>query len=117
MRVRVYYDSTRKTFSLKERGLVTAKADEVVLRDVRFVVWAAGRDRVRRTGRKTPHAFVEGELVSTNAKGMDVKGEAFRYNPHRDEGFTSNGKMLSGAQAVRMAVEAGRPNCQVWGAY
>ena len=108
LRVRAYLDSHRKVFSLKYRGRVVAKAVDLSLVDVRFVVSEAGRARVRATGRKTPHAYVEG-VVTAEAVTAD---RPFTYSPFKADGFTeSNGSVLRTASEVRLRVLDGKPVC------
>jgi hypothetical protein len=87
MRVRVYYNLHKHTFSIQHhidgRWLVRDYADEVRLRDVVFKVSEAGRRRVLAEGRKNVHAFVIGTLVDdlpdTPTKVM--------YNPRTQSTF------------------------------
>lgn len=67
MRVRVFRNLTRRCLSMQARtptGWRTiAHAESVVLRDATFRVSEAGRQRVLATGRKTVHAWAEGDLA------------------------------------------------------
>jgi len=68
MRVFVYYNLTKKCWSIKalegrSKGRVVAHADAVDLWDCKFKVSEAGRQRVLRTKQKNVHAGVEGTLV------------------------------------------------------
>lgn len=88
MRVRVYYNLHRHTFSIQHyidgKGWrVRDYADEVSLRDVTFHVSEAGRQRVIREGRKNVHAYVIGTLTDAlPACEVDVT-----YNPYKYKGF------------------------------
>lgn len=114
LRVRVYYDSTRGTYSVKLRGKVVAKANTLTLHNVSFVVNERQRDKIRAGGRKTPHAFVQGELAALAApppgKGRWVR---FHYNPRKTDGFVDGeGRVLSGAAVVALGFGAPRrPVC------
>lgn len=80
MRVRVFRNLTRRCLSMQARtptGWRTiAHAESVVLRDATFRVSEAGRQRVLATGRKTVHAWAEGELMEwtgeTREEGMSA---------------------------------------------
>ena len=97
MRVQVYLnlhkveDDGTKWYSLREKktGKVVAHADNVNLKDVKFHVSEAGRDRVRKEKRKNVHAWVEGTLWHT----VLTKCQRVCYNPYRDDNFkTSDGE-------------------------
>jgi hypothetical protein len=87
MRVRVYYNLHKHTFSIQHkvdgRWLVRDYADEVTLKDVTFKVSEAGRKRVIEEGRKNVHAFVIGTLVD-DIPETPVQAT---YNPYRFASF------------------------------
>ncbi len=103
MLVDVYYNIRKHLFSIRSRGGVGAEHrkgkvishwNHVMVRDADFVVSAAGRERVRREGRKNVHAYVRGELVLDNQTQAKATPLAWglgwpevRYNPYRDEHF------------------------------
>lgn len=62
MRVEVYWNLHKHQYSIRSKGRVIMHADKVMLRDAKFVVQPAGRERVLATGQKSIHAFVRGEL-------------------------------------------------------
>lgn len=114
-RVRVYFDFTRRTFSAQattgpKKGLVVWKGDRLTLSDVIFVVNDAGRERVRKTHRKAPHAFVEGEFVRAEA-APSASHRPVSYNPYLNDGFvTGDGAAaLTAAQATLHVAYDGRP--------
>ena len=59
-RVQVYYNIRRGDYSVRQSGRVIDHVDSIVLRDVRFNVAPAGRDKVRATGVKNVPATVTG---------------------------------------------------------
>jgi len=59
-RVQVYYNIRRGDYSVRLSGRVIDHVDSIILRDVRFNVAPAGRDKVRATGVKNVHATVTG---------------------------------------------------------
>lgn len=78
-------------WSISQRGLVVAHCRSVVIRGATFVVRAAGRDKVRRTGVKNVHAFVRG-VVDPWAAGLVLSHGAparVAYNPKSMDGFTT----------------------------
>lgn len=93
MRVEVYRNLHTGTFSVRDlqgplKGKVTSHPTLVILDVAKFVVQPAGRDKVRREGRKNVHAFVRGNLLgkATNHTPYDVnRNQEFRqatYNPY-----------------------------------
>lgn len=113
-RVRLYWDSTRKTWSMidpKTRRL-RAKGSVVILRDCRMVVNEKSRQRVVRTKRKTPHAFVEGRAVMYHPAGKD--GVVFCYaaaHPCGKFRTADDRHTLSAAAACVFVAIDGRPHC------
>jgi len=109
-RVQVYYNIRRGDYSVRQSGRVIDHVDFIVLRDVRFNVAAAGRDKVRATGVKNVHATVTGYVVDNPDRDGDFLYPSVRhgalgiptsidvdyvaYNPFKYDQFmkiTSNG--------------------------
>ena len=61
-RVQVYYNIRRGDYSVRQSGRVIDHVDSIILRDARFNVAPAGRDKVRATGVKNVHATVTGYI-------------------------------------------------------
>ena len=76
--VRVHRNLASSTWSVLQGGLVVAHADVCMLRDVRFIVSAAGHARARRTGRRRVYAWAEGILAGS---GMGVLPEETSSRP------------------------------------
>jgi len=102
-RVQVYYNIPRGDYSVRQSGRVIDHVDFIVLRDVRFNVAAAGRDKVRATGVKNVHATVTGYIVDNPYRDGDflytnvqhsIDVDYVAYNPFKYDQFvkiTSNG--------------------------
>jgi hypothetical protein len=81
----------------------------VTLRDVRFVVGVAGRERVRREKKKNVHAVLRGETFFPRwprafySVTLD-KPELATYNPYRNDTFVlvSTGEPVLFAPMVRI---------------
>lgn len=116
-RVRVYYDSTRRTWSVVRRGVVVWKSNLIRLTDCRFVVRDSIRDRVRRTGQKDPHAYVEGVLASPYAPLPQTRFVRFRYNPMTTDRFeTAGGIAVDSSAVVALSVlQEGRLDLRAYG--
>lgn len=103
MNVDVYYNLHKHCWSVKDRktGLVIAHRDEVLIRNATGVVQPAGRDKVRREGRKNVHAFIRGELVDAPTYMQGV-ARPITYNPYKNDTFVykQTGCVFEGADAV-----------------
>ena len=111
-RVQVYYNIRRGDYSVRQSGRVIDHVDSIVLRDVRFNVATAGRDKVRATGVKNVHATVSGYTAfltdCTNLQSIlkDSNCDYVAYNPFKYDSFvkiTSNGYDGFYADAVSSA--------------
>ena len=99
-RVQVYYNIRRGDYSVRQSGRVIDHVERIVLRDVRFNVAPAGRDKVRATGVKNVHATVTGYMMEsrnmfTNRLLSNIGNiDYVAYNPFKYDQFvkiTSNG--------------------------
>lgn len=98
-RVETYFNLHRKCLSYRENGGRVRHASALVLNNVKFAVQPAGRERVRREGKKNVHAFVRGEPVyirdveftddgDLTPENMNRHGyRAITYNPYKYETF------------------------------
>lgn len=90
MRVRVYWNSTKKVWSVRQSGRVVKHLRELDLWAVTFVVSEKGRQRVLRERRKSVHAYAEGVLSERRALVANP-ARAIRYNPYEGPDFTCHG--------------------------
>ena len=103
MKVAVYYNLHKHTFSLQSRnkedyGRVIEHSDHVILKNVKFTVREAGRQKVLNEKKKNVHSFAVGELV----QGVDLQSGPsvpVSYNPYRGASFYNKdtGEGVSGA--------------------
>jgi len=106
MRVDVYYNLHKKTFSVKRTstGKVVAHRDYVWIKDAQFVVSEAGRQRVLREKKKNVHAFVRGEWLDLSEGRAVTEGTKFggyaRYNPYKADTFMADDLPIHKADAV-----------------
>ena len=61
-RLYVYWNISKKTWSVRQSGKVVGHSDLIFLKDCRFLVAKAGQARVRREKKKNVHAGVSGYL-------------------------------------------------------
>jgi len=91
MKVAVYYNLHKHTFSLQSRnkedyGKVIGHTEHVILKNANYVVRKAGRNKVLQEKKKNVHAFVVGELVE-GIVGTRYKEKAVTYNPYKCKSF------------------------------
>jgi len=86
-RVFVYRNLRTGTWSVKDlkTGRVIAHPDSIRLKDCTLKVSIAGRDRVRREGRKNVHAGVVGTV--TDRKLFVKTAVGMTYNPYKCDQF------------------------------
>ena len=63
IKVDVYYNLHKKTFSIRCNGKVIAHRDKVTIKNPQYIVGEKGKQRVRREKSKNVHAFVRGTLM------------------------------------------------------
>ena len=82
-KVEVYYNLHKKCWSVRscKTGRVIKHADSLTMRDCKFVVQPAGRERVRREGKKNVHAFVRG-FIEDSPPDMYYNVKPVHYNPY-----------------------------------
>jgi hypothetical protein len=115
MRVEVYWNLHKRLFSVRalegeNKGRVIKHAYGVTLKDAKFVVQPAGRERVRREGKKNVHAFVRGRLADYDrAPKMSYP---VTYNPYMYDTFVDadNKSPVHEASIVAMDVMLGKGN-------
>lgn len=96
--VRVYRNLHKNCLSVMQGGIVKCHAENIVLKNVRFIVNAAGQRKVRASKRKNVHAFIEGILAQQNEIDLDIC-ECITYNPYKHDGFVQR----SSGRIVKMA--------------
>lgn len=83
----IYWNSHRKVWSIRQKGLIVGHATSLVLENVIFRVSETGRQRVIREKRKSVHAIVRGKRVPL--KRAVQCAIRVRYNPYRDKTFVT----------------------------
>jgi hypothetical protein len=98
-RVEIYRNLHNGCMSIRRDGKVVKhlqKWQSLFLEDVKFAVQPAGREKVRREGKKNVHAFVRGTVIapSTMNHTTDVFKEKCKvwvtYNPYQNDTFVAN---------------------------
>ena len=96
IKVDVYYNLHKKTFSIRCNGKVIAHRDKVTIKNPQYIVGEKGKQRVRREKSKNVHAFVRGTLmdnasVETWIDQHESMKVAFKvkYNPYVHDTFVT----------------------------
>ena len=124
MRVQVYWNITKKTWSVKDKALgrVVLHLPSMVLEGCTFKVQKGGRARVLREKQKNIHAFVEGEMdcMGTMAEGLrnifpTATKESVTYDPYKHETFVRrrDGAPVHTAEHVILTSKDGKPEVLV----
>lgn len=112
--VRVYFNLHKKTWSIKDKktNRVLGWADFVPLKQCKFIVSEAGRQRVLREKKKNVHAYVDGIIGGEHFDKCEVYRSKFTYNPYKYDSFVTVGNGGETARAVYGAdmVYLGREN-------
>ena len=89
MRVEVYFNLHKKTFSVRscETGRVIHHTDEIHIVNPEFVVRQSGRNRVLSEGRKNVHAFVRGDCPFYRLNPRNGTLDTLTYNPYKYVSF------------------------------
>ena len=104
-RVEVYRNLHNDKLSVRYKGKVVGHVDSIWLRDAKFAVQPAGRDRVRREKKKNVHAFVRGKYINSDdhaghgALALRPNSTDYHhrvvYNPYDYDAFVSLDHHLS----------------------
>tara|TARA_Y100000310_G_scaffold322000_1_gene380459 strand:+ start:1280 stop:1672 length:393 start_codon:yes stop_codon:yes gene_type:complete len=86
-RVYVYFNLHKKVWSVRQAGKVVEHTKTIALRDCKFLVAEAGRQKVLKTKTKNVHAGVSGYVVSLDCVPCDGKLLVVTYNPYRESTF------------------------------
>lgn len=96
IKVDVYYNLHKKTFSIRCNGKVIAHRDKVSIKNPQYIVGEKGKQRVRREKSKNVHAFVRGTLMDNASlehwiDSFDMMNIAFKvkYNPYVHDTFVT----------------------------
>tara|TARA_Y100000310_G_scaffold330034_1_gene400959 strand:- start:76 stop:459 length:384 start_codon:yes stop_codon:yes gene_type:complete len=85
-RVYVYFNLHKKCWSVRQDGKIVEHSHCVILKDCRYLVGQAGREKVLREKRKNVHAGVSGYYVE-RVPGIPDKAKEITYNPYKYKTF------------------------------
>ena len=97
-----------------------AHSPYILLRNAKFVVQPAGREKVLREQRKNVHAFVKGYLVNAKEadkliKPIEWTQSAITYNPYEYPYFHLDGMKVTDATVVDMDLSGFDEPVLAWG--
>jgi hypothetical protein len=87
MRVDVYRNLKKDTFSIRHRGIVTAHKEIVTIVNPSFVIQPSGAKKALDTQQRNVHAFVRGELSESNDTYDLENMISVTYNPFNQLGW------------------------------
>ena len=86
-RVYVYFNLHKKVWSVRQSGRIVEHTKHIKLRDCRFLVSQAGREKVLREKKKNVHAGVSGYVINSIPEYRIFSEAKLTYNPYRYKGF------------------------------
>lgn len=108
-KVDVYWDSTRKIYSIRYKGKVIWKSENIELKDCKFKISRKAIDRIRKQKRKSICAVINGSF-SANRSICFYK--QFTFNPYKNYSFVGeNGEELKESDRVLLLTRARKPEC------
>jgi len=118
--IEVYRNLHKKCWSVRQAGKVVAHSPYILLRDAKFVVQPAGREKVLREQKKNVHAFVKGYLVNAKQANelitpIEWTQSAITYNPYEYPYFHLDGMKVTDATVVDMDLNGFDEPVLAWG--
>ena len=86
--VLVYRNLTKKCWSIKQKGLVVAHTNNIILKDAICIVNQKGNLRVRQEKQKNVHAYIKGIIY--NPIEELTFNDIITYNPYINDTFVIN---------------------------
>jgi len=124
LKVKLYRNLHKKgvVYSVQHKGKVIGYTEDMVLKDVKFVVRKSGQDKVRASKRKNVHAFITGTMM-TDKVFLTIAGHCFEsadtayYNPYTCDTFVNSEKQpIHSAEFVRVGSIGGKTLIRIVGA-
>ena len=85
-RVYVYFNLHKLVWSVRQDGKIVEHTEYIMLKDARFLVGEAGRQKVLKERRKNVHAGISGYVVERVPNVPDAIHNV-TYNPYKYETF------------------------------
>jgi len=112
-RVYVYFNLHKKVWSVRQDGRIVEHTKHIMLKDARFLVGQAGREKVLKEKRKNVHAGVSGYIVERVPNVPDFC-TTVTYNPYKNKTFInfSNDKPMIWAPHAVLDCINGKTNVE-----
>lgn len=88
-----------EAYSIKQGRYVVAHTNDIILNDCVFFVSEKGKQRVRSTGKKCVHAFVEGVIGEFDELPINLFAKV-TYNPFNNDKFMCNNSPINSAKLI-----------------
>ncbi len=113
--VQVYRNLHKNCLSVRQGGIVKCHAENVVLKDCKFIINEKGRNRVRKEKRKNVHAWIKGTVVDASETwGMlPFEWEEAYYNPYTCDHWVSKFDAREIDEAQYVDLWCGSGQCDV----
>jgi hypothetical protein len=102
--VRVYFNFHKKMISVQSkvngRWKVVKHVEDILLKNVKFKVSEAGRQRVIKNKRKNVHAYIHGTVIKSLPHPMTLVFNSVNYNPYKLERFQVRNEYVDHADFV-----------------
>lgn len=85
-RVYVYFNLHKKVWSIRQGGKVVEHTKEIHLKDCKYLVGQAGRQKVLKEKRKNVHAGISGYVTTPPMRGS-YDPWMVTYNPYKNKTF------------------------------
>lgn len=108
-RTEVYYNRTRRLWSVRHAGKVISHVDRFAMTDCRMKVSEKSRQRFLRTGKRTVHAWIAGTEATYTLYTRPMV--ALRYNPLISGDFRTCGGIV--VRTARMVIFQAGGRCYV----
>lgn len=107
IRVRVYRNLNKGGLSIKTKiegkWRVTDYAPQAILKNCTFRTSDKERERIANGGNKSVHAWIEGDLISTDSTDYAYCFAPIPYyNPHKTVGFEIEGAIVKSADICKV---------------
>ena len=113
IRVRMYWNLHKHIWSVQDckTGRVIDHVTALTLADAKFVVRPAGREKVRREGKKNVHAFAVGTVSLDNGFATRSNARPVTYNPYKNDTFVfaDTGESVTDAYVISVYTWKGKP--------
>jgi hypothetical protein len=88
-----------KIYSIRQRGVVVAHTNNILLEHCEFIINEAGKKKAILTNQRNVHAYIRGRISDKNFETH----KEIKYHPFDDAGFLSEGKPIKKTQGISIS--------------